>query len=63
MEQVIEAQAWSEGEGHFGSRLAFDRQGYLFVTIGDRQVYPKGDLTTHPAQDLSHASRQGAAAA
>ena len=53
VEQVIEAQAWSDGEGHFGSRLAFDRQGYLFVTVGDRQVYPKGDLTTHPAQDLS----------
>ena len=53
VEQVVEAQAWSDGEGHFGSRLAFDRQGYLFVTIGDRQVYPKGDLTTHPAQDLS----------
>ena len=53
VEQVIEANAWSDGEGHFGSRLAFDRQGYLFVTIGDRQVYPNGDLTTHPAQDLS----------
>ncbi len=23
--------------GHFGSRLVFDRQGYLFVTLGDRQ--------------------------
>ena len=23
--------------GHFGSRLVFDRSGYLFVTLGDRQ--------------------------
>ena len=49
---VIEANAWSEGEGHFGSRLAFDRNGLLFVTVGDRQVFPK-DLERHPAQDLA----------
>jgi glucose/arabinose dehydrogenase len=52
VETVIEARAWSEGEGHYGSRLAFDREGHLFVTVGDRQVYPK-DLEGHPAQDLS----------
>ena len=53
VEQVIEANAWSEGQGHFGSRLAFDARGYLFITIGDRQVLPAGDLAKHPAQDLS----------
>ena len=52
VEEVFEARAWSEGQGHFGSRLAFDGKGYLFITIGDRQVYPDGDLTKHPAQDL-----------
>jgi glucose/arabinose dehydrogenase len=52
VQSIIEAKAWSEGEGHFGSRLAFDRDGFLFVTIGDRQVFPK-DLERHPAQDLS----------
>jgi glucose/arabinose dehydrogenase len=40
--------------GHFGSRLAFDRQGYLFVTVGDRMVPPAGNLEAHPAQDLSN---------
>jgi glucose/arabinose dehydrogenase len=49
---IVEAKAWSEGEGHYGSRLAFDRDGFLFATIGDRQVYPN-DLERHPAQDLS----------
>ncbi len=53
VEELLEAKAWSEGQGHFGSRLAFDGKGHLFVTIGDRQVYPDGDLTKHPAQDLS----------
>ena len=40
--------------GHFGARLAFDRSGFLFVTIGDRQVPPEGNLETHPAQDISN---------
>ncbi len=36
----------------WGGRLAFDRQGYLFITLGDRQWPATGDLTAHPAQDL-----------
>lgn len=40
--------------GHFGSRLAFDRDGFLFITMGDRQVPPTGNLEAHPAQDLSN---------
>lgn len=35
--------------GHFGSRLVFDRNGYLFVTLGDRQ---NSDQQAY-AQDLS----------
>jgi aldose sugar dehydrogenase len=40
--------------GHFGSRLAFTRDGFLFITVGDRMVPPSGDLPAHPAQDLSN---------
>lgn len=40
--------------GHFGSRLAFDGKGHLFVSVGDRQVPPTGNLAAHPAQDLSN---------
>src|SRR5690606_5240196 len=32
VEEIFEAKAWSNSRGHFGSRLAFDAQGYLFVT-------------------------------
>lgn len=39
--------------GHFGSRVAFDGKGHLFMTVGDRQAPPEGDLPAHPAQDLS----------
>jgi glucose/arabinose dehydrogenase len=37
----------------WGGRLAFDKAGYLFITLGDRQWPATGDLTKHPAQDLS----------
>ncbi len=33
---------------HFGSRLVFDGQGHLFITLGDRGVRPSAqDLTSH----------------
>ena len=34
------------GNGHFGSRLTFGRDGNLFITLGDRQKFT-------PAQDLT----------
>lgn len=40
--------------GHFGSRIAFDRKGHVFLTVGERQAPPEGDLAAHPAQDLSN---------
>ena len=52
VEELFEAQ--SRGRGHYGSRLAFDGRGHLFITIGDRQAPPEGDLESHPAQDLSN---------
>ncbi len=35
--------------GHFGSRLVFDKNGYLFVTLGDRQTNEQRGF----AQDLT----------
>ena len=52
VEEIFVAQ--SVGRGHYGSRLAFDGNGYLFVTVGDRQVPSTGDLEAHPAQDVSN---------
>ena len=52
VQEIFEARVWSNGRGHHGSRLAFDRNGYLFITLGDRQVPPEGDLPAHPAQGL-----------
>jgi glucose/arabinose dehydrogenase len=52
VQEIFEAD--SRGNGHYGSRLAFDRNGFLFITVGDRQAPPRGDLAAHPAQDRSN---------
>jgi len=52
VEEIFEAD--TRGNGHYGSRLAFDADGYLFVTVGERQAAARGDLEAHPAQDRSN---------
>jgi glucose/arabinose dehydrogenase len=52
VEEIFEAA--SQGRGHYGSRLAFDEAGFLFITVGDRQVPSRGDLEAHPAQDVTN---------
>jgi glucose/arabinose dehydrogenase len=52
VEPLFEAVA--QGRNHFGGKIAFDRTGHLFLTLGDRQVAPEGNLEAHPAQDLSN---------
>jgi glucose/arabinose dehydrogenase len=47
-------QAISQGRGHFSGKLAFDKSGYVFLSLGDRQVPPEGTLEAHPAQDLAN---------
>jgi aldose sugar dehydrogenase len=55
VQEIFEAEAWSRQRQHFGSRLAFDRDGYLFITVGDRGVRPDpATLESHPAQDLTN---------
>lgn len=36
LDVLFEQQPKTSGRGHFGSRLVFDRDGYLFITTGDR---------------------------
>ncbi len=52
MTQLFESV--STGRGHFGGKIAFDGKGHLFLTLGDRQVPPEGNLEAHPAQDLTN---------
>lgn len=52
LEEIFEAV--SQGRGHYGGKLAFDRDGYLWITVGERQARAAGDLEAHPAQDPSN---------
>jgi glucose/arabinose dehydrogenase len=57
VEEIFHADAFGNGSdrsSQWGGRLAFDHDGYLYVTVGDRQWPPSGDLAAHPAQDLSN---------
>ena len=55
VEEIFEAKAWSITGSHYGSRLAFDAQGYLFITVGDRGASPARETAyLHPAQDLTN---------
>ncbi len=47
-------QSVSQGRGHFGGKIAFDANGFVFLSLGDRQVPPEGNLEAHPAQDLTN---------
>jgi aldose sugar dehydrogenase len=58
VQEIFEAQAWSGGGNHFGSKLAFDGRGYLYITVGDRGARPDpATAATHPSQLLT--SHQG----
>jgi glucose/arabinose dehydrogenase len=48
IEEIFEADAWTRNRVHFGSRLLFDRDGYLFISIGDRGVMQEAqNLANH----------------
>lgn len=50
VEELFAAEPFEQATDHYGSKIAFDPDGYLFMTIGDR-----GDknFDDHPSQDTS----------
>ncbi len=55
VQEIFVANAPGNGTNRssmWGGRIAFDKDGYLFVTLGDRQWPAVPDLNRHPAQDL-----------
>lgn len=55
VQEIFHANAPGNGTNRssmWGGRIAFDKNGYLFLTLGDRQWPSVPDLARHPAQDL-----------
>jgi glucose/arabinose dehydrogenase len=53
VEEIFEADAWRSGGPHYGSRLAFDRNGFLFITVGERgQMQKAQELSNHHGKHI-----------
>ncbi|CAN5433236.1 PQQ-dependent sugar dehydrogenase [soil metagenome] len=55
VEEIFEANAWGSGGAHFGSRLVFDRDGYLYITVGDRGDQPNRGANQRAQNPRDHA--------
>jgi glucose/arabinose dehydrogenase len=49
VKDIFVAEAWSKGSAHFGSRLAFGRDGALFMTVGERNDRDRAQDTNQHA--------------
>ena len=48
LQDIFVANSWSSSPTNFGGRMAFDDEGYLYMTIGERQEeYRAQDLMDH----------------
>ncbi|MBC7429981.1 MAG: PQQ-dependent sugar dehydrogenase [Bacteriovorax sp.] len=51
--RFFQAQAFSSGGEHFGSRIAIDKGGFIFMSVGERNKRERAqDLTTHQGKVL-----------
>ena len=52
VQEIFEALPYTSTKHHYGSRLVFDKKGYLFISVGERgkeKLYPQ-DLSTGPGK-------------
>jgi glucose/arabinose dehydrogenase len=54
IEEIFEAKAWSNSAGHYGGRIAFDDDNYMFVSSGERMAPSVPPLDQHPAQQTDN---------
>jgi glucose/arabinose dehydrogenase len=47
VQDIFVADNWSKGTAHFGSRLAFGRDGMLYMTVGERNERNRAQDTTN----------------
>jgi glucose/arabinose dehydrogenase len=46
---IFVADAWATGNAHFGSKIAFGRDGMLYMTVGERNDRTRAQVPTHHA--------------
>jgi glucose/arabinose dehydrogenase len=49
-QEIFEALPYTNTRHHYGSRLVFDKKGYLFISVGDRgqeKIFPQDVETQH----------------
>ena len=51
VKEIFVAKTDSRAGAHFGGRIAFDADGFLYLSVGDRGAPPSGNLEAHPAQN------------
>ena len=49
VQDIFVADAWSQGPIHFGSKIAWNRDGTLFMTVGERNDRNRAQDTSHHA--------------
>jgi glucose/arabinose dehydrogenase len=54
IEEIFEADAWSNSAGHYGGRIAFDGNGHVFISSGERMAPSVPPLDQHPAQQTDN---------
>jgi len=56
VEDIFVAHPWVDRSGHMGSRLAFDKEGYVYMSTGDLSIVnpTATPQEENPAQDLSN---------
>ena len=47
-EELFEATPYLANPYHYGSRIAFDQSGYMYITLGDRYNYTTASAIDHP---------------
>ena len=52
-EVFVATNHWAPRNNHFAGKMAFDKSGYLFLTIGERQALVALGAD-HPAQDMAN---------
>ena len=50
VEEIFEADAWNERGGHFGAKIAFDEDGYLYLTDRSAFMIISGGVNIYPQE-------------